>query len=483
MDKFSMDALVLKGIVPRFLRLIARSDIVNVPSLSFIALVLALGANVAVAQVTLTLPDTVVNPSTSVSVPLRVTGFNHVGSFSLTITFDKTVLTYTGIGNQPASGSLFSTPPATANANGSVSISWFDPSRGLNIGSGTLLNLLFTYGNGSSALTFANITPSSITDSLATNIPASFTNGRVRSLGPPPNTPILSAPSNGAANQATFLTLSWNAPSGATGYRLQVSTDPSFGTAVVDDATLSSPSRVVSSLNNGTTYYWKVSASNSAGTSAFSTAWSFTTIVAAPAAPTLLSPVDNAINISLNPALTWNPLAEATSYELQVSPFSNFPDYVYDDTTSGSSRTIGPLNLGTTYYWRVRARNAGGFGLFSSARTFKTIFTSAVENLDGALPREFALSQNYPNPFNPTTSFEFQVASSSVKGGSASGGEFVTLKIFDVLGREVATLVNEVCPAGVYTVRWDASSLPSGVYFYRLQAGAFTALRTMMLMK
>ena len=574
-----MTAAVTKPIVTKNPRSILRVSQFRALRPCIIGCILALVANVATAQVTLSMPDTSVSPSTSVSVPIRVTGFNHVGSFSLTITFDRTVLTYAGVGNQPASGSLFSTPPATANANGSVSISWFDPSHGLNIGSGTLLNVLFAYGSGSSALTFTNITPSSITDSLATNMPASFTNGRVKSLGLPPNTPTLVLPSNGATNQAPSLTISWNPSSGATTYRLQVSTDPAFGTNIVDDATLTSPSRLVSSLTSGTTYYWRVSATNGSGSSVFSQAWSFTTIVVAPgapslvspangatasplamtltwnaspgatkyrlqiatdaiftsmvlddstltvvqravgplsnnvkyfwrvnaanvggtsqysavwnfttlvappAAPSLLSPVDNAINISLTPTLTWNPLSEATYYELQVSAFSNFPDYVYDDTTSGLSRTIGPLNLGTSYYWRVRARNGGGFGSFSSARAFKTILTSAVENLDGAIPREFALSQNYPNPFNPTTSFEFQVASSSTKSGSASGGEFVTLKIFDILGREVATLVNEACPAGVYTVRWDASSLPSGVYFSRLQAGSFTASRTMTLMK
>ncbi len=73
-------------------------------------------------------------------------------------------------------------------------------------------------------------------------------------------------------------------------------------------------------------------------------------------------------------------------------------------------------------------------------------------------PAEFELCQNYPNPFNPSTSFELRIASSGL----------VQLRVFNVLGIEVGTLVDEARPAGVYTVRWDASSLPSGVYFYRL---------------
>jgi hypothetical protein len=83
------------------------------------------------------------------------------------------------------------------------------------------------------------------------------------------------------------------------------------------------------------------------------------------------------------------------------------------------------------------------------------------------------LSQNYPNPFNPTTSLEFKVSSLA----------FVSLKIFDVLGKEVATLVNEHRPAGVYRVHWDASSFSSGVYFYQLRAGDFVETKKMVLTK
>ena len=79
-----------------------------------------------------------------------------------------------------------------------------------------------------------------------------------------------------------------------------------------------------------------------------------------------------------------------------------------------------------------------------------------------SMPLTFMLEQNYPNPFNPTTNFEFRIANC----------ELVTLKVFDVLGREICMLVNEERPAGVYTVRWDASSLPSGVYFARLDQNA-----------
>jgi hypothetical protein len=98
---------------------------------------------------------------------------------------------------------------------------------------------------------------------------------------------------------------------------------------------------------------------------------------------------------------------------------------------------------------------------------------TGVETASGSIPSTFSLLQNYPNPFNPTTNIEFRIANL----------ELVTLKVFDLLGREISTLVNEVRPAGLYTVRWDASSLPSGVYFYRLQAREFVQTRKMVITK
>jgi hypothetical protein len=88
-------------------------------------------------------------------------------------------------------------------------------------------------------------------------------------------------------------------------------------------------------------------------------------------------------------------------------------------------------------------------------------------------PREFALAQNYPNPFNPTTEIQFTIVNR----------QLATVNVYDVLGREVATLVNEVKEPGSYTVHWDASSVGSGVYFYRLRAGSFVQTRRMMLVK
>jgi hypothetical protein len=92
---------------------------------------------------------------------------------------------------------------------------------------------------------------------------------------------------------------------------------------------------------------------------------------------------------------------------------------------------------------------------------------------EGTIPIEFALEQNYPNPFNPSTKISWQ----------SPVGSQQTLKIFDVLGNEVATLVDEYKPAGKYEVEFSAASLPSGVYFYQLRAGDYVQTLKMLLIK
>jgi hypothetical protein len=90
-----------------------------------------------------------------------------------------------------------------------------------------------------------------------------------------------------------------------------------------------------------------------------------------------------------------------------------------------------------------------------------------------AIPSQMVLEQNYPNPFNPTTHFEFRIADFG----------FVSLKIFDLLGREVATLVDGRMEAGTHTVVWNALGFSSGVYFYRLQSGNSVLTRKLILLK
>jgi hypothetical protein len=99
--------------------------------------------------------------------------------------------------------------------------------------------------------------------------------------------------------------------------------------------------------------------------------------------------------------------------------------------------------------------------------------TTSVENPQEEIPQSFALSQNYPNPFNPITNFRFRI----------SDFGFVSLKVFDLLGREIATLVNGEKKAGKYEITFNAENLPSGIYFYRLHTADGMITKKMILMK
>jgi|GEM_PF-4641407 len=124
---------------------------------------------------------------------------------------------------------------------------------------------------------------------------------------------------------------------------------------------------------------------------------------------------------------------------------------------------------------------------------------SGVENID-ELPSDFILEQNYPNPFNPTTKIKYSIPASSLNPFSKGEGTFVTLKVYDILGNEVATLVNEEQAPGVYEIEFDVSSsfrlvsagrspdglvrnLPSGIYFYQLRTSNFVQTKKMILLK
>ncbi len=96
-----------------------------------------------------------------------------------------------------------------------------------------------------------------------------------------------------------------------------------------------------------------------------------------------------------------------------------------------------------------------------------------INNITTTVPEEYGLSQNYPNPFNPATKIRFDMPDAGI----------VSLRIYDVLGREVAVLVNEFLSAGTYLVDFDATYLSSGLYYYRIESGGFVQVKKMILMK
>ncbi len=174
----------------------------------------------------------------------------------------------------------------------------------------------------------------------------------------------------------------------------------------------------------------------------------------------LLSPANNASGISINPVLSWQAAATANSYEVKV--FNEGGSLIYSNSTIATTQVqIGPLDYLKKYFWLVRAKNTFGYGQYSTPFNFTTQSISDINDETGGI--SFWLSQNYPNPYNPATQISY---------GIAASGE-VELLVFDIYGEEVAELVNEYQSTGNYTIKFNASALPSGVYFYRLHAGRF----------
>jgi hypothetical protein len=120
-----------------------------------------------------------------------------------------------------------------------------------------------------------------------------------------------------------------------------------------------------------------------------------------------------------------------------------------------------------------------------SVQSIKIIYDTTTTIIDehgkDQVSQEFILEQNYPNPFNPTTTIEYSISphSSSLQGA----GVLVSLKVYDILGKEVATLINRMQKSGNYKVEFDASNLSSGIYFYRISFGNFTETKRMVLLK
>ncbi len=293
----------------------------------------------------------------------------------------------------------------------------------------------------------------------------------------PPARTTLVAPANSAQNVITDSVLfAWRMVNTAATYNLQLSTVNS----TVTYSGISDTTYLVRNLARLTNYTWKVEAINAGGTSYFTGANTFTTVVAAPAVPSAVLPASAAVSVNRLTRFVWGPVLNATKYRVQVATDNAFATVVADTTVALDTVVTlsAPLLENTDYYWRMNAQNIGGASAYSTARLFTTGTLLAVEPTE-VLPSVFNLAQNYPNPFNPTTTISYDVPKAAK----------VKLVIYDVLGRVVATLVDGVQSASRYRVVWNATNVSTGVYFYRLTAKSadgsanYTSVKKLLLMK
>lgn len=190
-----------------------------------------------------------------------------------------------------------------------------------------------------------------------------------------------------------------------------------------------------------------------------------------------------------NFGLNWNQIPVPNNLHVQNVRFVNESRGWFlgtDHSYSGNGRLFVTNNGGSTFQQLQSLENfnvkgysfidaLNGFVCGDSGMVLKTTNggLTFVNVNTGIIPEKYSLSQNYPNPFNPVTNIKFDLPRSG----------YVEIKIFDIRGREIAQLVNQQLQPGVYSVDWDASSYPSGVYFYRIEAGKYREAKRMVLIK
>jgi hypothetical protein len=212
-------------------------------------------------------------------------------------------------------------------------------------------------------------------------VPAATSNAllNVNFIPPPPPIPDIPAvvsPVNLSTTQPVNITLSWNQSANAATYGIQVSTTSSFATFVINETGLINPTKSQTGLSQGTTYYWRINATNTSGTSQWSPAYSFSTVAAPvilPTAPTLISPANLSTAQLTSPTLSWSSVNGTINYGLQISTNANFSPTIVNLTGLTTLNTlVSGLTAGTTYYWRVNASNSAGVGPWSAVFSFAT---------------------------------------------------------------------------------------------------------------
>ncbi len=230
----------------------------------------------------------------------------------------------------------------------------------------------FTWGTTAPTESFIENQANNLTTFTGGPVVVNFVNGGIVPAGPTLAAPTLSLPANNATNVSINPTLEWNAVTGATGYVLQVSTDNSFTTTLVNQS-VTGTTYNVSGLAYNTVYYWRVKATDGTNESDWSSVWSFTTMMQPLTAVILYMPVDGATNVTLTPTLEWMAVATATGYEVEVSTENTFATTVFSGTTTNLTQTLSDLSYNTTYYWRVRALRGSEQGPWSEVWSFTTM--------------------------------------------------------------------------------------------------------------
>ena len=282
----------------------------------------------------------------------------------------------------------------------------------------------------------------------------------------------LASPPDKATGISSNPTLSWSSVKGAASYHLQVSLSSSFSTTGVDQSGLTNTTFSASGLRADTIYYWRVEAIDPGGSGGWSSTWSFRTLSSTPSTPTLSSPPNNATSQATTLTLSWAAATGATSYYLQVATNSSFASGLafVDSALTSTSKQLTALAENTVYYWRVRGRNTGGYGQWSSTYAFTTIGTKTVTSTPVAFPSNPTASTDYRLVTFPTTA-------SPRFGDLLTGSQYTNWRVWEENGGAVPNNLNEASAISTVGLGMGYWLLYKGTYSYS-RAGAMPRLET-----
>lgn len=273
--------------------------------------------------------------------------------------------------------------------------------------------------------------------------------------GDPPGEPSNPIPNNGSTGMPTLGFLIWDAATDADHYSV------AFGTSnpppTVNDNFMGTMFSY-SGLAGGTQYFWRITAVNQWGETE-GPLWSFTTVAPLPGQATNPFPTNNAVNVPITTFLGWDAADDATSYAVFLGTAEPLAEI--GATTETTLTPPADLSHSTTYLWRVEAQNQTGETM-SDTWSFTTEAGSAVG--DRPIPTAFELGAAYPNPFNSNVRISLSIPSES----------FANARVYDITGREVATLVNGLLSAGAHDLEWNAAGQSAGLYFLKCECAGIT---------
>lgn len=313
------------------------------------------------------------------------------------------------------------------------------------------------------------------------SIPATFQTYPGAGIGPA--IPIPSWPIGGTTIYTNNPTLNWYMNALIVGVKFDVrySRYPDLSNSTVF-TNLDETSLDLIGLTTGTEYFWQVRAKDNNGIySSWSTTASFVTaannmlVTPSPASPYGIALNNSSIDFSWY--LPTMPDGEFT-YELEIADNLQMNDPIIVSDLTTSNITLDNFLGNKTYYWRVRTKDNNGFSSYSREAKFWTESITSVEIEEKTIPENFIVYHNYPNPFNPSTKISFSLPEQL----------FVSVKIYDMLGREIRTLLEEEKQSGNHNVIWNGndsngSQVSSGTYIYRVVAGNHSQTMKMLFLK